>query len=271
MNPALSTLLAMACLGFVVAAPRQIQAADAPRGILLGGDLTREFRLQPGQSAEGRFVLLNASNDTTSARVYLTDYRYTADGNTTYDEPGTLPRSCAPWIEVADRQPELKAGESRSISFRVAVPREVRLSGTYWCLVMIEPLSLDEPSAPGTVRVRSIVRYGLQIVVQVGESAAAKPRIFNQSVALERGTRALCFDLSNDGERSFRPKIEVRLFDGQGRAISTLQGRTTQVLPETSVHQSFPLQNLGSGEYLAFIVLDSDDETYGAQYRFRID
>lgn len=236
------------------------------------GELTREFRLGPGEQAEGKLVLQNPSaTQSCSARIYQTDYRYAADGSASYDAPGTTPRSNASWIEIDDHQPELKPGETRAIPFKITLPREAVLRGTYWSMIMVEPFSIDETAAaPGTMVVRSVIRYGVQIVVQTG-SAEARPQFSRQQITTENGRRILNLDLANNGEYWLRPKLELRLFDGRGQAVAVLPGKIQHVFPGTSVRLLFDLATLAQGDYLALIVLDNGDQLFGAQYRFRIE
>lgn len=237
------------------------------------GELTREFRLGPGEQAEGKLILQNPSaTQSCSARIYQTDYHYAADGSAAYDAPGTTTRSNAAWIEIDDHQPELSPGETRAISFKITPPRDAALRGTYWSMIMVEPLSIEPATAAaGTMLVRSVMRYGVQIVVQAGGAAEAKPQFSHQQITTENGRRILSLDLANAGEYWLRPKLEIRLFDGRGQVVAVLPGKVQHVFPGTSVRLLFDLATLARGDYLALIVLDNGDQLFGAQYRFRIE
>jgi hypothetical protein len=241
-------------------------------GVVLSGDLTRVYELGPGGHAEGRLLLHNPTGETHNARIYQTDYLFTASGAAIYGEPGRSPRSTARWIELGEREAVLAPEETRAVPFKINVPTSSHLSGTYWSIIMVEPVGdLPGPSSPHTVTVRSIMRYGVQVVVQIGTIAQAKPSISHQAIVDDRGRHVLAFDLANDGERWLQPRIEVRLFDSQGHALPALSGRKARVYPGTSVHHAIELPTLPAGDYVALIVFDSDDETYGAQYRFHLD
>ncbi|MFT3866947.1 MAG: hypothetical protein QM715_00485 [Nibricoccus sp.] len=270
MKIAPSLFLAFACAAFSLLP--SMAEPEQPARVRYTGELTREFRLGPGEQAEGELVLQNPSaTQSCSARIYQTDYQYAADGSAAYDAPGSTARSNAAWIEIDDHQPELKPGETRAIPFKITLPREVVLRGTYWSMIMVEPLSIEPASAaPGTMVVKSVIRYGIQIVVQAG-NAEARPQFSRQQITTENGRRILHLDLANTGEYWLRPKMELRLFDGRGHAVAVLPGKTQHVFPGTSVRLLFDLATLAHGDYLALIVLDNGDQLFGAQYRFRIE
>jgi hypothetical protein len=266
--PRLLTILLLAALPALTHA---IAQSPAPGAIIVSGDLTREFTLQSGSSAEGRLLLHNPGPTPSRARIYQTDYQMDATG-ASYGDAGKSPRSNAAWIELDEREPELQPGETRSIPFKITAPADSTLRGTYWSMLMVEPAQNERPPAPGEISVRAVVRYGIQIVAQLGTTqTAAQPSLSNQTIERENGRHTLRFDLANSGERWLRPRMEVRLFDREGRAVTTLPASQARIYPGSSTRQRFPLTGLPPGEYLALIVMDTDDALFGAQYRFQLE
>ncbi|ATC63871.1 hypothetical protein CMV30_07875 [Nibricoccus aquaticus] len=271
-RPVLLAALASLTIALAPAQPSPLASSTPPAAtIIVSGELTREFQLAPASSAEGQLVLRNTSATPGRARIYQLDYSLDADAHI-YTDPGQLPRSNAPWIELGERQPELAPGETRIVPFKVSVPSDPSRSGTYWSMIMVEGLAADpQPENANAVSVRSVIRYGIQIITHVGGSASARPAISHQRIAAANDRHSVCFDLANTGDRWLRPKMELRLFDGSGRSLGVFPAPTTRVYPGASAPQKFDLPALPAGDYLALIVLDTDDELYGAQYRFRLD
>ena len=266
-------LLVIAALGALAATigPAQNAGPSPQATIIVSGELTREFQLGSGSSAEGQLVLRNTSATPGRARLYQVDYTLDA-GAHVYGEAGQLARSNAAWIELGERQPELAPGETRIVPFKISVPSTPALSGTYWSMIMVEGLSPDtDNTRSNKISVQSVIRYGIQVITQIGGTAVAKPTISRQNIAVEKGQRFLCFDLANNGERWLQPKIEVRLFDHEGLPLAVLPSPKSRIYPGTTAPQRFDLSRFARGDYLALIVLDSDDELYGAQYRFHLD
>lgn len=273
---ALRTALLAALLTPVPFSGAPVAASATPpsppqTSIIVSGELTREFQLAPGNSAEGQLVLRNTSASPGRARIYQVDYALDA-GAHRYLEPGELPRSNAPWIELGERLPELAPGETRIVPFRLTVPADPAPNGTYWSMIMVEGIA-DSPSpeTDGSVSLRTVIRYGIQVIAHVGTTATAKPAIARQRIDREKDRRSVCFDLTNNGDRWLRPKMELRLFDGSGRSLGVLGTAPVRIYPGACEPQRFDLPALPVGDYLALIVIDTDDELYGAQYRFRLE
>ncbi len=239
--------------------------------IVVSGELTREFTLQPGASAQGNILLHNSGSSVARARIYQTDYRMDITGPT-YGDPGSSARSNAAWIELDEREPELQPGETRAILFKLTTPDDPALRGTYWSVLMVEPSFDERTPAPGEISVRAVVRYGIQIVTQIGSpTATIPPALSDPAIERDGDAHVLRVDLSNAGERWLRPRVEVRLFDGEGRAVITLPSAQARIYPGSSLRQRFSLTGLSAGEYLALIVMDTDDALFGAQYRFHLE
>ena len=62
-----------------------------------------------------------------------------------YEEPGTAGRSNASWIRLGQSIVEIPPGSRISVPYRIQVPDDAGLVGTYWSMVMAEMLgSIDE-------------------------------------------------------------------------------------------------------------------------------
>ena len=80
--------------------------------------------------------------------------------------------------------------------------------------------------------------------------------------------RVLELDVQNAGDRAYRPKIWVELYDAAG----ALRGRREQqrglLYPGTSLKQRFTFDTLPAGSYKAVVFADSgDDSVFAAQYK----
>ena len=112
------------------------------------GGLTREATLQPGGRTEGRIILRNNSNEPQEVKVYQTDYLFWADGRNEYGEPGSTPRSNARWIVHSPQQLTLPPKGTESVDYALQVPAQEGLSGTYWSVLMVEPIAAETLEPP---------------------------------------------------------------------------------------------------------------------------
>ena len=206
--------LAAAAIAIVLS----IWPAALSRAAIAVDELSIESTTEPGQSYSGAIVVTNSGETAGVARVYQTDYMFFSDGSNAYGEPGELDRSNAEWITFGPRLLELPPGASSTIEYVVDVPDDGALAGTYWSLIMVEEMpvtpSMSDP-ADGRVEemeagVSQVLRYGVQVVTQVGDSGTRTLRFADKMLTVTAdGTRELHADVENTGERGLRPFLWV--------------------------------------------------------------
>lgn len=271
-----ATILALAVLLCVMMSP----GAHASVNVLSG--LTQIHEVALGREYDGVITLENLGDAIERVELYQTDYRFTAEGYTYYEEPGTADRSNASWIRLGQSVVEIPPGSRISVPYRIQVPDDAGLVGTYWSMVMAEMLgSIDEaePSESSGKDENTIIlgvkqrfRYGIQIVTNIG--AKGKKRVVFSNPALKRiessGALALSVDLANAGERLVNPSIWVEVFDKTGMNIGRFEGKNAKMYPDTSVRAAIELGVLEPGSYKVIIVADNHDE-YVAAVRYSLE
>ena len=243
---------------------------------VLGG-LTRLHTVRAGQSVEGSIILRNGSSEPREVKIYQTDYLFLCDGKNFYGEPGSVPRSNSKWISFSPQQVVVAAGDRVPVYYAIQVPNNDDLRGTYWSMLMIEPVSKarSEPvqSAPGeaTVGIHTVMRYAVQMVTNAGESGKKEISIVDRRIVAAEGASVLELDIENTGERWLRPSVRAELYDQQGAYVGSLDGGGARIYPACSVRQRIPLENVAAGRYSALVIVDNGDEAvWGAQYELHI-
>ncbi|MHB9124349.1 MAG: hypothetical protein ACYC4F_00180 [Armatimonadota bacterium] len=255
----------------------QLAAGISFAGVSVEDTLSKEAVLKPGDRFEGRILLYNSSAKPERVKVYQTDYFFLADGSNYYDKPGTVAKSNGPWVTVSPQEVTVPAGERLSVCFSVQVPADDKLVGTYWSMVMVEPMpdaDLD-PVKPesGKVKVslQTIMRYGVQIVTSIGDTGRREIRIADKRLLSVDGKYALQLDLENTGERWVRPSIRADIYDSSGAFVARFDGEKVRIYPGCSVRRSVLLSDLPPGKYTALVILDAGEESaWGAQYELEI-
>ena len=257
-------------LGLLVSMAAQTALA-APVSVV--GGLTREATLQPGAKTEGRIVLRNSTDQPQEVKVYQTDYLFWADGRNQYGEPGSTPRSNARWIVHTPQQLTVPPRATESVYYTIQVPAQEDLRGTYWSMLMVEPISAEtlEPPKPEegkvTIGIRSVMRYAIQIVTHIGDTGTRDLKFADKQLLVEEGKPTLRLDLENTGERWLRPLIWAELYDQQGLSLGRFEGGRFRIYPGCSVRYHIDLSEVPAGKYRALIVADNGDEyVFGAQY-----
>lgn len=238
-----------------------------------------EKEIGPGSTYTGAIRVKNTTSEPQEAKVYQTDYHFSADGRTEYGAPGSVQRSNAAWVTLNPTYITVPAGEEVLVNYRVNVPAAAAapLIGTFWSMVMVEGIKKGsaESSAGGAGRnvqvqmgIQPTIRYAVQIVTHIAGTGERKVEFAGTQVVGSRGGgKTLELDVLNTGERAYRPEVWVELFNAQGTQVGTFRSTRGLIYPNTSVHQSFDLGAIPAGTYQALVAADAGGESvFGAQY-----
>jgi hypothetical protein len=246
--------------------------AAARAQVVVVSNSVQEREAQPGERYSGEIRVRNQSGEARAVRVYQTDYLFQADGSNAYPAPGSHVRSNGSWTTVSPTDLVVPGGEEAVILYEVAVPSDPAEAGTYWSMIMVEPTTSAgevsaDPSRP-SVGLRTTVRFGVQIATHVAGEVQHRLRLGNPRVVLdEDGARHLQFELVNEGDIGYRPKVSLEVFDRSGGRSAAMEAQRGLIYPGTSALQRFDLAELPAGEYQAVIVVDTGSlEVFGAQF-----
>lgn len=238
--------------------------------VIVTGSLTHEFEVTPGGSYEGTIDVQNPGTEPQEVKVYQTDYSFSADGKVLYGDPGGLPRSNAKWLTVSPRQVTIPPQQTVSVRFTVQVPNDATMKGTYWSVVMVEPVAASPESGDSGPKntgmgISQVLRYAVQIVTHVGASGSRQLTFSRIQLTAENDKKYLLVDTENTGERWLRGKMWVDLYDSTGAHVGKLEGGMQRMYPGTSVRFTVELVGIEQATYKALIVVDcGGDDVFGA-------
>jgi hypothetical protein len=240
------------------------------------GSLTASRAARPNETYDGTIVLANAGTQIADAKVYLRDYVFTADGSVVYGEAGSEARSNAGWISYSPNVVSIPAGERAEVSYRVKVPAEPKLEGTYWSLILVEGVpgeakAEETDTEQITLTFRQVTRYAIQIVTNIEGTGRVVLKFSNTRLLAKDGVRTLQVDVQNAGTLWTRPTFLARLYDMMGKLVGELAQPAKRLYPGTSVRAVFELPALEAGTYKALVVADGgNDDLFGANYTLKI-
>ncbi len=238
-----------------------VTATGTNANILIMNGLTHEKNLLPGEKATETIQLQNASSQAKSVSIYLTDYWFTHNGESLYDEPGTLPRSNAKWIRVSQLFITMQPGELRALDFEINVPEVDTLNGSYWSVIMIEGIALpDTNRQENAITISTVLRYAVQVVTHIGNTGTRDLEFLQFNMTNNEGIPYLEAFLKNTGERALRPELGVEFFDGNGNSQGLRKADRKRLYPGTSVKISIPLEAILPGKYKGIVIADCDDD-----------
>jgi len=244
-----------------------VTATGIKANILILNGLTHEKNLLSGEKATETIQLQNASTQAKSVNIYLTDYWFTHNGESHYDEPGTVPRSNSKWIRVSQLFITMQPGEVRSVDFEVNVPDIDTLNGSYWSVIMIEGVAPpDTNRQENAITISTVLRYAVQIVTHIGNTGTRDLEFLQFNMTKNEGIPCLEVFLKNTGERALRPELSVEFFDGNGNSQGLRKADPKRLYPGTSVKLSIPLEAILPGKYKGIIIADcNDDYIFGSE------
>ncbi len=262
-------------VAFVIVA--SVLASPASAGVFVNSDMTQEKVATPGETYRGTIVLKNLADTPAEAKIYQTDYRFTADGSNEYGEPGRLPRSNARWVSLSRELVTVPPKGTELLDYEVTVPGGSSLSGSYWSLIMVEPIAPDSGESAaelpeGTARIKQTLRYGIQVVTHLGSPGPAGLEFTNPQVIKENDQRFFAIDVENTGQRLLRPTLSLDLYSASGNPIGKFQGIATRLFPGTSARFKIDLGNTPKGQFLGLVVADgTGDNLFGANVELEIE
>ena len=132
------------------------------------------------------------------------------------------------------------------------------------------PESIQAEKGKAIMGVLQLIRYGIQIVTQIGNSGAGVLKFLNSSLQWQGDKRVLQIDIENIGSRWVRPVLWVELYDSNGKLIGKFEGDQFRIYPKTSVRYRVDLTEVPDGIYKALAVADcGDDNVFGINYTLK--
>jgi hypothetical protein len=257
----------------ICAAALALSAPAAARAqIAVLSSTVEEKTASAGEKYTGTIVVSNPSAQPQVARIYQTDYRFSFDGTAHYDDPGSTARSNASWITPQATRVVIPANSQVSVPYSVAVPVGDSLRGTFWSLIMVEGAPVD-PAASGTgakpaVGIGAVMRYAVQIATHIRNTGTRTVQFASPEASKDaKGAAVLDINMTDTGERAFRPTLWVEVYDAQGALKAKAKQARGLLYPGTSLRQHFELGMLPAGTYKAVIFADTgEDAVFATQY-----
>lgn len=253
----------LALLGVAIA-----PAAHAQISVL--SSTVEERIAAPGERYTSTIVITNTTSEPATARLYQTDYSFTAAGTSDFNDAGSSARSNATWVTPQTTQIVVPANGKVVVPYTVVVPNADSLKGTYWSAIMVE----GAPTAPGksdgkpSLQLGSVVRYAIQVATHVRMSGTRAVKFVDAGVVKTAdGKAAFEVDVHDVGERGYRPTLWLEVYDANGVLQAKAKQTRGLLYPGSSLRQHFALGELPKGTYKAVLFADTGDEAVtAAQY-----
>ncbi|MDB6056440.1 MAG: hypothetical protein JWO95_284 [Verrucomicrobiales bacterium] len=245
-------------------------------GISVVGSLARTQDVEPGKTFEGDIMVQNNGDTAADVRIHQRDYLFLANGQNTYGDPGSAPRSNAGWFTVSPPRLTVRPHESLSVHYRGTAPANPLLNGTYWSIIVVEPAtpppsSIDPKDPDHKLGIHSVIRFAVQIVTEV-PGGRPNLKVAGRKLLKAEGRQTLQVDLENTGEKLLIPAVWAELFDAKGASIGKFQSNKARIYPGCSVRHLLDFSKAPKGDYTALLVMDGGgDQVMAAQYQLNLE
>ncbi len=247
-------------------------AIFANANILVLNGLTHETLSQAGDKYRERIEVQNNGTEKKEVKIYIRDYWFSYTGESRHDEPGTQERSNAKWITYSPQLITLGPNEKGFIDFEVTVPSDDSLQGTYWSVIMVEGVvPPDTTASAGGVKINTAIRYAIQVITNIGETAKRDLQFIGLELAGDGGQKMLNVAMQNTGDYILKPEMSLEIFDAEGNSAGVFKADRRKTFPGTSITSSIILEGIKPGNYTAILVADCDeDHIYGTNLSLEI-
>ncbi|WP_114822198.1 WxL protein host-binding domain-containing protein [Chryseobacterium sp. KLBC 52] len=232
-------------------------------GIVILNGLTHSYKIENGKVYKGKVAIENTGSNPQSVKIFLQDYTYHADGTINYTALRTNKRSNGEWIKLNTNLVTLKGKEKTEIFYEITVPNQAMDPGSYWSIIIVEPVEEIKPSdgKPG-VSITSVIRYAIQVITDY-ETEKAKPDLKFESVKVEKqeGIQTAKVAIANNGNLYCKPTASIEIYNRKtGEKVGTYASLTMGLLPNTSKMFYIDISKVPPDKYKATIIATDEEE-----------
>ncbi len=241
---------------------------------LLVSDLSHVSSYERG---EERIIAVRLTNDKETAEQVnfkLCDYACNAEGEHFFEEYERFPRSNADWITLSGARIILQPKETADYFFKIRIPSDPSLQGSYWSVLLIEP---DRPFDPSQLKREEgfqlyvKLRYAYHIVTSL-YGGRPKLEIIKNFLTEVDNQSTICIDVKNGGTLFLQPSITLKLFSKDGKLEKTLAGKKERLYPGSSQRYFLDGKGMKEKSYTAFLLLDNGDQyLFGETFPIRFE
>lgn len=234
-------------------------------GIVIVNGLSHEHTLANGQKVQGDIVIKNTAKENKRAIIYLADVIHNCNGETLFLKAGQHKRTNTEWLQFSTNEVQLKPDESITLTYDMTPSNDVDAQGSYWGVIMVEEAEdLDTSDVERGVKVKSLVRYAIQIIGSYEQNAVKELDIADVKMKNGEEGEYLQISINNLGNYMLKPIVILELYDEDGEQVARLEMPYRKIYPGLCKTFEIPLKGVKEGVYNGVLVADCGDENlYG--------
>lgn len=227
--------------------------------------MSHEYSFEKGSKHNGEIVIKNLSKNPARVLFYKTDLIHNCNGETRFDPVNSHDRTSSSWVEISNNELIIGPEGEVTATYSVTVPSEGNFNGSYWSCIMVE-----EAEAPDTsekkkgIRVKSLIRYAVQIVGTFAAGQEKNLDLLDPKVDTTDNGVALMINVQNTGNALMKPIMVLELYDDSGGLVKRIEVTTQKVYPGMCKKFEIMLEGVPPGKYSGVLVADcGENDLYG--------
>ena len=230
--------------------------------VILNG-LSHNYKVENGKVYKGKISIENTGSQPQNVKLFLQDFTYQSDGSINYTAPNTNSKTNSEWIKLNTNLISLKAKEKTEVFYEITVPKKISDAGSYWSVVIVEPVENIKPSNNKQgINITSVVRYAIQIITDI-DSEKAKPDLKFEGVKIDKedGRKIVKIAISNKGNLYCKPTATIEFYNKKtGEKIGTFSSIPMGLLPQTSKSFHIDISKMPADKYNAVLITTDEEE-----------
>ena len=211
----------------------------------------------PGGSTSGSLRVDNPSGEEVKIRVYLEDWRYSScsDGSKEFFPPGTMPLSCAKWIDFSPAEFTIPPFGRQAINYTVRLPQDAK--GGHFSVMFFETDMSESGGGDVELDIKLKARLGALFVVEAKDSLACEAGLSGLTVSRDSGVFKIAGNFKNSGNTDIAPRITFDIIDPKGEVYARGKFSDIFTLPQDECRiEAETKEHLNEGEYILIITLN---------------
>jgi len=189
----------------------------------------------------------------------LTDWDLREDGSLVFQDPSSLKASAAPWITFTPAAISIASGEKHLVRVTLDVPADTP-PGVYRAGIFVQERPPAAPPKAGDHNILFRFRYMETLYAIVGP-VAARPSLTDAALETTGQNMQIVCKMKNDGTGFVRPRVTWSLRSGSNELVAEVKSHdATILLPQVTLSERFPLDNLFAGKYELTMAVDFQDD-----------
>lgn len=220
------------------------------------------FDGKPGIVEKNSIRVTNTGNIPGTANLYAVDATTAQTSGAVYLSKDSPRNDVGAWATLAVSQITLNPGQSRTVSFQVAIPANARPGQHLGGIVAENAAQQTSTSTKNNNTFQVKVKTLTIVAIQVNLPGTPVEQLAATSIQSggDNGYQRILIGLGNGGNVMLKPFGSLQISNAQGQVVKNITLKLDTFLPETSI--SYPVnitgQALGAGDYQAALTL-----TYG--------